>query len=56
VKRRFLVLAACGFCRRETTFRLMSERDQLRRAVMVCTDCGRRQPQPGEEERVADQG
>lgn len=53
MKKRFLVQAECGHCERETTFRLLSERDQQRRALMVCTHCGRRQPQPGEQDRVA---
>ncbi len=45
MKKRFLVRAPCGHCEREATFRLLSEKDAERRPVMVCTHCGRRQPQ-----------
>lgn len=44
MKKRFFVHAACGHCRRETTFRRLSERDEQGRTLTVCTDCGRRQP------------
>ncbi|MCW2778810.1 MAG: hypothetical protein JWN17_2535 [Frankiales bacterium] len=53
MKKRFFVQAACGHCQRESTFKLIGERDASGRALMVCTTCGRRQPQPGEQERTA---
>lgn len=46
MKKRFLVQAECGHCRRKTVFRLLSERDDEGRTMSVCTHCGRRQPKP----------